>query len=602
MLYRVRPAAARVGHWPGVGLMRRRARTSRKLRLPPTPAPLRRLIPRRAPRRTLRFAGVVLVALIGAWLGLLIGGRTTQPVGPVETRMTAQLAWSGNTDVRAGPLGTLLLDTHDAPLRITVSVEGIKLSDAQALVDDPAQLQGLQAWVTHDLKAAIRQLIIRSVVSALLGALVLAVVVYRRAARRIAFVGVTAVGLVAAGGGAAAASWNPRAISEPHYTGLLAGAPALVGNAQDIVAGFGNYSQELAKLVGNVSKLYDVTSTLPAYQPDPSTIRVLHVSDIHLNPAAWEVIASVSKQFAVQVIVDSGDVSDHGSKAERRFVDQIADLKLPYVWVRGNHDSMSIQEAVEKEPNAVVLDRGSIRTVRGLTFIGDGDPRFTPDRSEKVPDDAAVAEAGRILANEALAAKKQPDVAVVHDPTMGRPLDGAVPLVLAGHTHRRSTDLMPGGTRMFVQGSSGGAGLRALEAATPTPLELSVLYFDAASKRLQAWDDITIGGLGLTSAQIHRVLAPETASRMGSTNGAPAPKQESGPDPLPDPAAAPPPGPVQPTQAAAPRTRATPIPAAAPPPAPVRAATPSSPAAPPGPGLPDPASLLIGPPPASQQR
>ena len=36
---------------------------------------------------------------------------------------------------------------------------------------------------------------------------------------------------------------------------------------------------------------------LPAYQPDPSTIRVLFVSDLHLNPASWDVIRSVAKQF-----------------------------------------------------------------------------------------------------------------------------------------------------------------------------------------------------------------------------------------------------------------------------------------------------------------
>jgi hypothetical protein len=69
--------------------------------------------------------------------------------------------------------------------------------------------------------------------------------------------------------------------------------------------------------------------------------------------------------------------------------------------------------------------------------------------------------------------------------------------------------MLPGGTRMFIQGTTGGAGLRALEGETPEPVECSVLYFDAKTKRLQAWDDITLGGLGLTSAQINRTLAPE---------------------------------------------------------------------------------------------
>jgi predicted MPP superfamily phosphohydrolase len=303
----------------------------------------------------------------------------------------------------------------------------------------------------------------------------------------------------------------------------------LVGNAKDIVAGFGTYSHELAKLVTNVSNLYDVTSALPAYQPDPSKIRVLDVSDLHLNPAAWDVIRSITAQFGIGVIVDSGDITDHGTSAERRFVAPIADLKVPYVYVRGNHDSTAIQQAVAAEPNAVVLDGGMVREVGGLRFIGEGDPRFTPDRSTEPAGEDMVAQAGQVTAGAATAATPRPDVAVVHDPVMGQQLDGIVPLVLAGHLHKRGNQVLKAGTRLFVQGSTGGAGLRALEGATPTPIECSVLYFDAVTKHLQAWDDITVGGLGLTSAQIDRTLAPEEAAHLHATAGGGPPPAESEP-------------------------------------------------------------------------
>ena len=62
---------------------------------------------------------------------------------------------------------------------------------------------------------------------------------------------------------------------------------------------------------------------------------------------------------------------------------------------------------------------------------------------------------------------------------------------------------------MFVQGSTGGAGLRALQSQPPTPIECSVLYFDRATRKLQAWDDITVAGLGGTAAQIQRYLATD---------------------------------------------------------------------------------------------
>jgi Icc-related predicted phosphoesterase len=437
--------------------------------------------------------------------------------------MAAHFSWSGDTEIRVGPLGTLTLDTHDGPIGITVNVDQLNVTDARALVDDPNAFDGLESWVSSDAKDAIRRLVIRSAVSALLGALVLSIVVYRRKARRIAFVFGTASAVVLGTLGAAAATWNPRSVAQPRYTGLLVSAPSVVGNAQDIVAGFSDYSRGLAKLVGNVSKLYDVTSTLPAYEPDPSTIRVLHVADIHLNPAAWEVIRSISQQFKVALIIDSGDITDHGSKAERRFVDTIADLGVPYVYVRGNHDSQAIADEIAAQPNAVVLDDGHTVNVDGLKITGDGDPRFTPDRSTPVITNQTLAQLGESVAAEVRVGGTKPDIAVVHDPTQGAGFDGVVPLILAGHVHSRSTKVLPGGTRMFIQGTTGGAGLRALEGETPEPVECSVLYFDAKTKRLQAWDDITLGGLGLTSAQINRTLAPEATEAFEQSARQPDP-------------------------------------------------------------------------------
>jgi predicted MPP superfamily phosphohydrolase len=486
--------------WPRLGL-RRAAYVVRRV-----PVPRAEIW-----RGVKRVAAVVGVALLGAWLGILVGGQETTPVGPVSTHMAARLSWSGDTDVQVGPLGNLHLDTHDGPLGIKVNVEALNVLEAQNLVNDPNTINGLSAWVTHDLHKAVVHLVIRSAVSGVAGGLLLSLLVYRRHWRRIAAVGVTSAATVLGTFGAAAATWNPRAVSEPTYTGLLANAPALVGNAKDIVSGFTNYSQELAKLVGNVSKLYDVTSTLPAFEPDTSTIRVLQVSDIHLNPAAWNVIRSISQQFGVQVIVDSGDISDHGSTAEERFVKPISTLKVPYVFVRGNHDSLAIQKAVAAEPNAIVLDNGQSRVVAGLRFTGDGDPRFTPDKTVDTTGEQSVLEEGRILAGDLATQYPKPDVAIVHDPEMGKALDGLVPLVLAGHLHKRSTQVLPQGTRLYVEGSTGGAGLRALEGATPTPIEATVFYFDATTKKLQAWDDITLGGLGLSSAQISRTLAPNDA-------------------------------------------------------------------------------------------
>ncbi|CAM5539282.1 hypothetical protein SHIRM173S_00023 [Streptomyces hirsutus] len=100
-------------------------------------------------------------------------------------------------------------------------------------------------------------------------------------------------------------------------------------------------------------------------------------------------------------------------------------------------------------------------------------------------------------------------MAVAHEPAAAREVDGPVPLVLAGHVHRQKTEVMKYGTRLRIEGSTGGSGLRAIEGEHPDPIRTSILYFDRDTRRLQAWDAIRLGGLGLTTAEVSRHLPEE---------------------------------------------------------------------------------------------
>ncbi|MGW0712327.1 metallophosphoesterase family protein [Streptomyces sp. NPDC002643] len=471
-----------------------------------------------------RAFGLVAVVLLGAWLGLLIVGNVRTPVGPVNTTMTLRPSLTGGTKINVSPLGALELRSHTAPVRLDVNVDQLDPERAQALVDHPERISGLQDEIASDVRHGTLDLAVRSGVAVVSGATALGLAVYRRPRRALAAGGL-AFALLAACGGTAAATWNPNSVLEPKFSGLLSSAPSLVGNARSIVTEFDIYQQELARLVTNVTKLYDVTSTLPAYQPDPTTIRVLHVSDIHLNPASWKIIASLVEQYEINVIVDSGDTMDHGTAAENAFLDPIADLGAPYVWVRGNHDSRETQRYLEGLDNTYVLDEGKAVNVGGLRFAGMGDPQFTPDRSTGQSGLPSEEEAGQRLA-KALRAQQAAgtpvDIAIAHNPDAARETDGEVPLVLAGHLHHPEMEVLDQGTRLRIEGSTGGSGLRALEGEHPDPIETSVLYLDRDTHRLQAWDEIKLGGLGLTTAEVSRHLPKE--NQPGATpDDAPTP-------------------------------------------------------------------------------
>lgn len=473
--------------------------------------------------------GLIAITALGSWLGLLAIGTLRVPVGPMDTTMALHPSLDGGTRINVSPLGDLELSSHDAPVRLDVDVDRLDPVRSQALVDHPERFAGLQAEVTRDVTRGAMGLALHSCIAVASGATALGLAVYRRPRRALAAGGL-ALTLLAASAGTAYATWNPQSVLEPKFSGLLSSAPSVVGNARSIVSEFNVYQKELARLVTNVTKLYDATSTLPAYQPDPTTLRVLHVSDIHLNPGSWRIIASLVKQYRINVIIDTGDTMDHGSAAENHFLDPVSTLGAPYVWVRGNHDSRTTQKYLAGRKHVTVLDNGKVTEVAGVRIAGVGDPQFTPDRSVVAAGDPAERTAGGRLADalrtERLAGTPV-DLALAHNPAAVSETDGLVPLALAGHLHHRENTTLPQGTRLMVEGSTGGGGLRAVQNKKPAPVQASVLYLDRRTKLLQAWDEITLGGLGLSRAEVSRHLPRE--NQPGATPKPTRPPHPSGP-------------------------------------------------------------------------
>ena len=476
---------------------------------------------------------VAVIGLVGALLGVIVAGQVTAPVGPFDADMSFQPSLTGSTTVDVPPLGQLQLDTHAGPVRLNVRIETLRDDAARAIVADPDQLRGLGDDVQADLRSGMVSLVLRTVLVTAAGALVLGLLVFRFRWRRVVASTGAGLGALLITGGISAATFEESALAEPKYTGLLASAPTAVGDVQDLVARFDVYQLQLGRLVSNLSELYAVTSRLPVFSADDDTIRVLHVSDLHLNPAAFDVIGSVATQFQVDVVLDSGDITDFGTVPEARYVREISTLDVPYVYVRGNHDSRATQAAVAAQEGAIVLDGPEVVEVAGLRFLGQGDPRFTPDSitRDREAEDPELRAVGRSLARAARAASDPPDVVAVHDPKSGPPLYGVAPLVLSGHTHERE-DITEDGTLLMVQGSTGGAGLRALQGEEPTPITLTVLYFDPDTGALQAYDDVTLGGIGTNDARISRTVVAEPT-------GADDAEDEADDDVRPDPTASP---------------------------------------------------------------
>lgn len=452
--------------------------------------------------RPLRFAAM---ALAGAALALLLAGNVQAPVGPFDTTLSARPALSGETLVRLAPLGTIEIDTHDAPIGLTLRVDELRLDEAERIAADPAVLDSLEDDIAADARRALERVALRCALVSVLGGAIAGFAASPHL-RSLLFGGLAGATLAAFLGLTTYTTFDADAVAEPEYSGLLTVAPTAVGDVEGIVDRFGEYRAQLTDLVGNVAILYRTAQGLPTFSADDDIVRVLHVSDIHLNPQAFDVIDLLVDQFTIDAIADTGDTTDWGSDPETRLLDRIGDLEVPYVWVRGNHDSSATQRAVAEQPNAVVLDSDAA-TVAGLRFWGAADTRYTPNKDQESgkEDERDLADAAAADVADELEADRGPpiDVVLVHDPRMAAELGDTVPLVLAGHTHDAKEKSL-GSTRLLVEGSTGGAGLRGLQDEDPEPLTATVLYFDPDSDELVAYDRITIDGLGETGARIDR--------------------------------------------------------------------------------------------------
>jgi predicted MPP superfamily phosphohydrolase len=488
---------------------------------------------------------ILAVTFTGMYLAVVVGGRLQADVGPFQAEIGLSPTLNGYSTLDVPPLGALHLDSHFGPIHVTVQLGALDQRRTQALIDDPEGISRASRTALQDVANGIVRAALQTVAMCVLVTLALSALVFRDV-RRVAWSGTLALLIAGGSVGIGAATLRPQAIEEPRYEGLLINAPALVGDARRIADDYDKYAEQLQRLVGNVSRIFTTVSTLQVYEPAEGTTRVLHVSDLHLNPSAWQVIRTVVEQFRIDVVIDTGDITDWGSEPEASYVASIGLLDVPYVYIRGNHDSPTTAAAVAQQPNAIVLDN-STTTVAGLTIAGIGDPRFTPDKSTSAGGSGLTGEiadqlisSGEALAATIRATPNPVDIALVHDPAAAGPLSGLTPIVLAGHTHARDVKMLPpvpGGTPtiLMVEGSTGGAGLRGLEGEEPLPLSMTVLYFDE-TKTLQAYDDIRVGGTGRAQVNLERhvIAEPET----GDAGVPVTPTPTRGPSPTATPTAA----------------------------------------------------------------
>ena len=429
-------------------------------------------------RPVVRRAGLVLapiiVGLIGAWLAMSAFAGSDTSMGPFRVRLDAGFGRSV-TDLAIPPFGKLTADTHRAPLRVTATLEDVQVPELSSAVAAEGT-DGVAAEVERDALDRIVPFAVRLFVVAVAGAFVTALLVFRTAWRRVLTAVVTAVVLVGGSEVVVWATYRTEAFASPTFHGSLSLAPKLIGPVEEATTRIEDFRAELERVVDGATRAYTSISSVTTDGAD--VIRVLHVSDIHLSPLGQDFAGQVAEGFDVDLVVDTGDLTSFGTTPEEFVLRKIRAVGIPYVFVRGNHDSFALQAAMAQIPNAVVLD-GDTRTVDGLSIYGLGHPVFTPDQDAPVSEREfadQAREAGQRALAEVEAMSGPPDVVAVHDDRMAEALAGRVPLVLSGHFHEEG-ERVDHGTLYLRTGSTGGSGFNVFTEPGGIPLSAEVLYF-----------------------------------------------------------------------------------------------------------------------------
>jgi len=486
-------------------------------------------------RRLLHLAGlcfrgcaVLLAAIICGGVAVTLVGARSYHWRAFGVEVRARPAFTGETLIEFTPLGELHARTHRAPLQLQVALRSISIEQLKDFVEHPPARKALEKEFLQTAHRDLRDFALWQVATASAGALLAPLILRIRRARWWL--------LSALAGGAfalfmlwrTASTFNPTAFDNPRYTGSLRQADWIIAMAKEAFVKAEALSVKLRNVADNLNTLYGRINRLPGLAADVDTIRVLHISDIHNNPAAVGFVQELADKMQVDCVLDTGDLTDLGLPVETELSRALANLKMPYVFLAGNHDSQATVAAVRRFPRAVVLD-GNPVAVAGLILLGAPDPssRRAAGGSVDTPPDQ-LQSAGEALLRTFEAMPRPPDIVCVHNPIMAEPLVGKARLILCGHVHRAYIEDRQG-TLICNAGTTGAAGVRYFEDHRGVPFTAEVLAFARHPQpHLLFVDQVALNG-DLGSYSITRRSFEASAALLGTRLPGATSKLQTGP-------------------------------------------------------------------------
>lgn len=433
------------------------------------------LITRRKYKMLSQKLKIIPVSVIFSLLFIFLLGDMTFTLQGIEFHAALEPSKLGITEVTIPPVGSITSQTHFLPINISLTVLNINIEALQKLIIDAP----LSSVLAQDVKAKLQDIALIFVLHMLflagLGGMFGAVLISGKNVKQALTGSVSGLLVAVILVGTTYMTYKPEKLRTPEYHGALKAAPWAIDLAEKAFQRFNELGPQMQIIAANLFNVFEQIDKIKPIGQDTDDLLVLHVSDIHNNPAAHKFIEQIVESFPVDLVIDTGDITDYGTPIESRLLKGLAGMKIPYLFIPGNHDSLQTSRDLSKYPQVQVLT-GGIVDVQGLRILTIADPA-SATAAIITTDPKEIAEAKMKLKLFWEEAPNKPNLLVIHNYALAEELLGYVPLILFGHTHQY-TIREKNGSILVNAGTTGAAGLRGLQASKEIPYSVVLLHFN----------------------------------------------------------------------------------------------------------------------------
>lgn len=413
----------------------------------------------------IKTAGIFCTGLITALLAVWLFGYSSIDMEGITVKVALAPSQTGVTELHFPPFGVITAKTHQGPVKLCLTLEQIDSVFLKDQLTNTADSKDLLLRLQKGIKESVYFFALRQFVIALIIALFVILVVWRTNFKTALLHAVLCTTLLSVPVVYAISTYDSHAFNEPEYKGVLSMAPSVMEFVSHSLTDLNMVKENTDKIVTNFKKLFinaDNLMVMANAEDQPKIVKILLISDLHSNPVGVEFIKSTAERFQVDFIINAGDLTDFGTATEFEAIKELQDIKIPQLFIAGNHDNPEIIDIVKKLNNFTVLN-GQTVSISGIKVTGFADP---------LADTTAVQfdnteEGQQLMADEALhirAALKgqdRPDILVVHNNSLGLKLTSLARVTVSGHNHQLQVKQQQGS--IFINpGTVGAAGLRGL--------------------------------------------------------------------------------------------------------------------------------------------